>query len=176
MRVSTIVRDIDDSKCVCQDDIRLILLLMYTTIIMWSIIIGLSNCPGISPQRCTSHTCANEDTNEYTKVYFGCPHLRTVRITSFSSSRRLADSRTPCPRAGNLRLRRWSVRTPQRLSMLWKLRGGTERGKWIIPGPLGFSYVLKMNTKTKPTSKLNCRGIIFIYKLGNIKSAKRDIL
>ncbi len=37
VRVSTIVRDIDDSKCLCQDDIRLILLLMYTTIIMWSI-------------------------------------------------------------------------------------------------------------------------------------------
>ncbi len=46
----------------------LILLLMYTTIIIiiiiiisQPIIIGLSNCPAISPQRRTSHTRANED-------------------------------------------------------------------------------------------------------------------
>ncbi len=47
-----------------QDDIRLILLLMYKTIIIiirWLIIIVLSNCPAISPQRRTSHTHANED-------------------------------------------------------------------------------------------------------------------
>ncbi len=35
--------------------------------------------------------------------------------------------------------------------------------------------VLKMDAKTKPTSKLNCRVIIFIYKLSYVKSAKRDI-
>ncbi len=45
----------------------LILLLMYNTIIIiiiiisQPIIIGLSNCPAISPQRRTSHTRANED-------------------------------------------------------------------------------------------------------------------
>ncbi len=46
-----------------QDNIRLILLLMYKTIIIikWPIIIGLSNCPDISPQRRTSHTRANQD-------------------------------------------------------------------------------------------------------------------
>ncbi len=50
-----------------QDDIRLILLLMYKTIIIIiiivrrPIIIGLSNCPAISPQCRTSHTRANED-------------------------------------------------------------------------------------------------------------------
>ncbi len=53
-----------------QDDIRLILLLMYKTIIIIiiiviiirrPIIIGLSNCPAISPQRRTSLTRANED-------------------------------------------------------------------------------------------------------------------
>ncbi len=31
---------------------------------------------------------------------------------------------------------------------------------------------LKMDSKTKPTSKLNCRVIIFIYKLVYVKSAK----
>ncbi len=36
--------------------------------------------------------------------------------------------------------------------------------------------VLKTDSKTKPTSKLNCRVIIVIYKLGYVKSAKRDIL
>ncbi len=35
--------------------------------------------------------------------------------------------------------------------------------------------VLKTDSKTKPTSKLNCRVIIVIYKLGYVKSAKRDI-
>ncbi len=50
-----------------QHDIRLILLLMYKTIIITiivvrrPIIIGLSNCPAISPQCHTSHTRANED-------------------------------------------------------------------------------------------------------------------
>ncbi len=47
-----------------QDDIRLILLLMYKTIniiIRRPIIIGLSNCPVISPQRRTSCTRTNED-------------------------------------------------------------------------------------------------------------------
>ncbi len=49
-----------------QDDIRLNLQLMYKTIIIIiivrrPIIIGLSNCPAISPQRRTSHTRANED-------------------------------------------------------------------------------------------------------------------
>ncbi len=47
------------------DDIMLILLLMYTTIIIiiiiMRLIIGLSNCPTISPHRRTSHTRANED-------------------------------------------------------------------------------------------------------------------
>ncbi len=44
------------------DDIMLILLLMYTTIIIiMRLIIGLSYCPTISPQRRTSHTRANED-------------------------------------------------------------------------------------------------------------------
>ncbi len=43
-----------------------------------------------------------------------------------------------------------SVHTLQQMSILWMLRGrgcardGTERGKWIIPGPLGFSSSLEM--------------------------------
>ncbi len=53
-----------------QDDVRLNLLLMYKTIIIIiiiiivvrrPIIIGLSNCPAISPQCRTSHTRANEE-------------------------------------------------------------------------------------------------------------------
>ncbi len=43
-----------------QDDIMLTLLLMYKTVII-IIIIGLSNCPAVSPQRRTSHTRANKD-------------------------------------------------------------------------------------------------------------------
>ncbi len=35
--------------------------------------------------------------------------------------------------------------------------------------------VLKTDSKTKPTSKFNCRVIIVIYKLGYVKSEKRDI-
>ncbi len=35
--------------------------------------------------------------------------------------------------------------------------------------------VLKMDSKTKPTSNMNCRVIIVIYKLVYVKSAKRDI-
>ncbi len=34
--------------------------------------------------------------------------------------------------------------------------------------------VLKMDSKTKPTSKLNCRVIIFIYKLGCQECKKRS--
>ncbi len=35
--------------------------------------------------------------------------------------------------------------------------------------------VLKMDSKTKPTSKLNCRVIIVIYKLGLLRVQKRHI-
>ncbi len=40
---------------------------------------------------------------------------------------------------------------------------------------LHIGNVLKTDSKTKPISKLNCSVIIFIYKLGYVKSAKRDI-
>ncbi len=36
--------------------------------------------------------------------------------------------------------------------------------------------VLKTDSKTKPTSKLNCRVIIFIYKLGCQECKKRHLL
>ncbi len=76
-----------------QDDIRLILLLMYTTIIIivvrWPIIIGLSNCHAILPQCCTSHTHTHAQMRIKAKVYFGRPHLHTV------IKRARGQSRTP---------------------------------------------------------------------------------
>ncbi len=71
-----------------------------------------------------------------------------------------------------------------RRSILWMLRGrgyawdGKERNaesEEAFRLLLLIGNVLKTDSKTKPTSKLNCRVIIFIYKLGYVKSAKRDI-
>ncbi len=137
---------------------------------------------------------------------WGIKYTSAVRAPSllrhFSSSRGLADSRVRVQAifwdrasqvGGSAHVLSSSVRTLQRLwiwilsgfFILWMLRGrgcardGTERGKWSIPGTIGFLLliwnVLKTDSKTKPTSKLNCRVIIFIYKLGYVKSAKRDI-
>ncbi len=51
-----------------------------------------------------------------------------------------------------------------RLSILWMLRDGTERGKWsIFRLLLLIGNVLKMDSKTKPTSKLNWRVINNLY-------------
>ncbi len=103
--ISTIANVFVDS----QDDIRLILLLMYKTIIIiiirWPIIIGLSNSPSISPLGRTSHTRKLGFVQIRTR-----PNPRTVRVSYLSSSRRLTDSRTPRPRAGNLRSCGRSVR------------------------------------------------------------------
>ncbi len=138
-----------------QDDVRLNLRLMYKTIIIIvrrPIIIGLSNCPAISPQCRTSHPAQMRN-----KVYFGRP--RTVLITSYSSSRGLADSRVRVQAifwdsasqvGGPAHVSSSSVRTLQRLSILWMLRGrgcardGTERNAESIPGTIGFSSSLEM--------------------------------
>jgi hypothetical protein len=56
------------------------------------------------------------------------------------------------------------------------LRGrGCARDGIALRLLLLIGNVLKTDSKTKPTSKLNCRVIIVIYKLGYVKSAKRDI-
>ncbi len=74
---------------------KTIIIIIIIIIIRGPIIIGLSNCPAL-------HTHAQMRIKA--KVYCSqSPHLRTVGITSFSSSGRLADSRAPCPHAGNLR-------------------------------------------------------------------------
>ncbi len=52
---------------------------------------------------------------------------------------------------------------------------GTERGKWSIPGPV-LKKLEMFDSKTKPASKLNCRVIIFIYKLGCQECKKRHLL
>ncbi len=64
-----------------QDNIRLILLLMYKIIIIRRhIIIGLlSNCPAISPQCRTSHTRANED-YDYRPGRLSAPILNILPI------------------------------------------------------------------------------------------------
>ncbi len=56
-------------------------------------------------------------------------------------------------------------------------RNGTRKVKYTRAFRLLLliGNVLKTDSKTKPTSKLNCRVITFIYKLGYVKSAKRDI-
>ncbi len=56
-------------------------------------------------------------------------------------------------------------------------RNGTRKVKYTRDYRLLLliGKVLKTDSKTKPTSKLNCRVINFIYKLGYVKSAKRDI-
>ncbi len=102
------------------------------------------------------------------KVYFDSPHPRTVHITSFSSSRLLADSR-----AGNLRSRGRSVCTLLRLSILWKLRKVKYTQAFRLLLLIG--NVIKTDSKTKPTSKLHCRVIVFIYKLRQ-ECKKRHLL
>ncbi len=156
---------------------------MYKTIIIIiivrrPIIIGLSNCPAISPQCRTSHTRKWGLRPKYTSAV----HVHTL------SSRGLADSRAPRPSTGNLLRPHKSIGGPAHvlsssvrtllLSILWMLRE-TERNaesEEAFRLLLLIGNVLKTDSKTKPTSKLNCRVITFIYKVGYVKSAKRDIL
>ncbi len=125
-----------------QDDIRLILLLMYKTIIIIvrrPIIIGLSNCPAILPHCRTSHT--------HTRKWGLRPKYTSAVLVYTLSSRGLADSRAPRPSAGNfLRPRKSSWCSCACVELVrphssaaeytWMLRGrgcardGTERGKW----------------------------------------------
>ncbi len=114
------------------------------------------------------------------KVYFGRP--RTVLITSFS--RGLADSRVRVQAifwdrasqvGGPAHVLSSSVRTLQRLSILWMLRGrgwcardGTEQNaesEEAFRLLLLIGNVLKTDSKTKPTSKLNCRVIIVMSRV-----------
>ncbi len=57
-------------------------------------------------------------------------------------------------------------------------RNGTRKVKYTRDYRLLLliGNVLKMDSKTKPTSKLNCRVIIFIYKLGCQECKKRHLL
>ncbi len=72
-----------------------------------------------------------------------------------------------------------SIHTILRMSILWTLQDGTECRKWkynqAFRPLLLIGNVLKTDSKTKPTSKLNCRVIIFIYKLGQ-ECKKRPLL
>ncbi len=57
------------------------------------------------------------------------------------------------------------------------VRDGTERNaesEEAFRLLLLIGNVLKTDSKTKPTSKFNCRVIIVIYKLGYVKSAKKS--
>ncbi len=58
------------------------------------------------------------------------------------------------------------------------VRNGTQKVKyiWAFRLLLLNGNVLKTDSKTEPTSKLNCRVIIFIYKLGYVKCKKRRYL
>ncbi len=159
---------------------------MYKTII----IIGLSNCP-LFHLSAALHTHAQMRN----KVYFGRP--RTVLFTSFSSSRGLADSRASPRSAGNfLRPRKsswWSCACVElvrphssaaeytlnaRRTRLCARRNGTRKVKYTRAFRLLLliGNVLKTDSKTKPTSELNCRVIIFIYKLVCQECKKRHLL
>ncbi len=139
------------SICKCLKAMEIIIII----IVRRPIIIGLSNCPAISPQRHTSHT--HTQIRIKAKVYFGRP--RTVLITSFSSSRGLADSRAPHPSAANfLRPRKsswWSCACVELVrqhssaaeytlnaarTRLCARRNGTRK----VKKPLGFSSSLGM--------------------------------
>ncbi len=131
------------------------------------------------------------------KVYFGRPRPHTVLITSFSSSRGLAESRAPRPSAGNFLRPRKSSWWYCAVCMCWARPSAlfcgwvyfeccadaavreTERNaesEEAFRAFLLIGNVLKTDSKTKPTSKLNCRVIIIIYKLGYQECKKRHLL
>ncbi len=118
------------------------------------IIIGLSNCL-LFHLSAALHTHAQMRIKA--KVYFGRP--RTILITSFSSSRGLADSHTPRPSAGNfLRPRKSSwwfcacveLVRPHSSAAEYTLNAArtqlcTRRnGTGKVKKPLGFSSSLEM--------------------------------
>ncbi len=151
---------------------------MYKTIIIIiivrrPIIIGLSNCPAISPQRRTSHTHAHMRIKA--KVYFGRPRLHTV------IKRARGQSHTPSE------CRQFFETAQVKLVVLCMCRARPSAlfSGWVYFECCADAAVREternaeseeaFRLKTKPTSKLNCRVLIVIYKLGYVKSAKRDI-
>ncbi len=137
-----------------QDDIRLILLLMYKTIIIIvrrPIIIGLSNCPAILPHCRTSHT--------HTRKWGLRPKYTSAVLVYTLSSRGLADSRAPRPSAGNfLRPRKSSwcscacveLVRPHSSAAEYTLNAARTRlcarrnGTRKVKKPLGFSSSMEM--------------------------------
>ncbi len=130
------------------------------------------------------------------KVYFGRPRTRPYYVI-FVIKRAHGQSRTPSECSNFVRPRKsswWSCAfvelvRPHSSAAEYTLNAaadaavretemnGTQKVKytWAFRLLLLIGNVLKTDSKTKPTSKFNCRVIIFIYKLGYVKSAKRDI-
>ncbi len=131
-----------------QDDIRLILLLIYKTIIIIRrpIIIGLSNCPAISPQHRTSHTRKWVLRPKYTSAVHICA-LSALRRFRHQDGSRIA---------GNLKPRGRSFRTLLRLSILWKPSAKSDiflnnfelwMNKTQLPAPAAFHFLYSTSTK-----------------------------
>ncbi len=159
---------------------------MYKTIIIIIIIIiGLSNCPAISPQCHTSHT--RKWGIKYTSAVRAPSLLRHFRHQE--GSRTVASEFRQFFETTQVKLvvLRMCWARPHSSAAEYTLnaartrlcarRNGTRKVKYIRDYRLLLliGNVLKTDSKTKPTSKLNCRVMIFIYKLGYVKSAKRDI-
>ncbi len=113
------------------------------------------------------------------------PNYTSAVLVYTLSSRGLAHPVRASQVGGPAHVLSSSVRTLQRLSILWMLRGrscardGTEQNaesEEAFRLLLLIGNVLKMDAKTKPTSKLNCRVIIVIYKLGCQECKKRHLL
>ncbi len=165
---------------------------MYKTIIIIiiiifrrPIIIGLSNCPAILPQ-CALHTHAQMRIKA--KVYFGRPRLHTVIKRARGQSRTPSECRQFFETAQvKLVVLRMCWARPSALFCGWvyfeccadeavretEQNAESEEAFRLL---LLIGNVLKTDSKTKPTSKLNCRVIIFIYKLGCQECKKRHLL
>ncbi len=136
------------------------------------------------------------------KVYFGHPHYvifviktargqpripsmcrqlietaRTVRTTAHAKGERW-DSTSQV--GGPVHVSSSSVRTLLRLSILWHLRETERNAESEVYSGLRLLLLignfLNMDSKAEPSSKSNCRVIIFIYKLVYVKSTKGDIV
>ncbi len=122
---------------------------------MYKCIIGLSNCPSISPQHHTSHT----HTRKW-GIRPKCTSAVCIRAPSAWSNFVIKTARGQ-PRR--------QPRTPSactEYTLKAARRNGVRKVKYTRAFRLLFiGHVLKTDSKTKPTSKLNCRVIIFIYKL-----------
>ncbi len=176
-----------------QDDVRLILLLMYKTIIIIvrrPIIIGAIKLPRyFTSVPHFTHTCK-----------WGIKYTSAVRAPSLlrhfrhqEGSRTVASECRQFFETAQVKLVVLCMCRARQSALFcgWVYfecwadaavreteRNGTRKVKYTRDYRLLLliGNVLKTDSKTKPTSKLNCRVIIFIYKLGCQECKKRHLL